>query len=108
MAKTFEYEPHNGMWTIMEDDPHSGGVYIHRRQNVTPILDYAARERNSGMNDKVGNFNRYAIIPTHVELELKQKGINIYDKNCTSRLIKEIETNYPHLKCTNLKHSVRA
>jgi len=39
-----------------------------------------------------------------VEMELKKKGIDIYNPHQTKELIKEINTNYPYLKTTTAKH----
>ena len=106
MAKTFEYNPNRGSYYEIEDDEASGGVYISTKQDTTPVLENAKRMRNSGENDKVGDFNHYATIPAAIELVLREKGINIYDKGNTKAVIREIETNYPYLKVTNLRHSV--
>lgn len=106
MSKFYDYNASRGTW-YEEDVDADGTVTIHTKQDVAPVLDFAKEQRNSGANDKVGDFARYAIIPAHVEVALRQKGLNIYDKNNTGRLVKEIERNYPYLKCTNLKHSVR-
>ena len=46
----------------------------------------------------------YASIPPVVEMELKKKGIDIYNKHQTKELLKEINTNYPWLKTTTKKH----
>jgi len=35
-----------------------------------------------------------------VELQLKQKGIDMYNPSQTKELIKEINENYPYLKLT--------
>lgn len=108
MAKTYEFNTDRGTFYEIEDDPQSGGLFIHTKQDVSPVVEWAKKQRNSGKNDKVNkqDFNHYAIIPAHVELELRQKGINIYKKENTKRLLKEINTNYPHLKVTNMKHSI--
>lgn len=95
-----------GTWYEMETDPN-GGFYIHTKQDIQPVVDWTRKQRNSGRNDKVGDFNHYATIPAHVELELRQKGINIYDKNNTKRLLREINENYPYLKTTNLHHEIK-
>lgn len=101
--KTFEYNPERGSYYEIED--YQDGLVIHTRQDTTPVIELNKAERNSGKNDKVGEFNHYARIPAAIELALRQKGLNIYDKNQTRQLIREIETNYPHLKVTNLKHA---
>jgi hypothetical protein len=106
MAKTFEYNPHRGTWYEFEDDPQTGGLIIKTKQNVQPVLDRNRKLRNSGVNDLGGlrdheDLKHYASIPAHVELALRQKGINIYDQNQTKEMISEIERNYPECKVTN-------
>ena len=107
MAITKEWNPVTGTWYEEDWNPHTGELTVHTKQDVQPVLDYCKSQRNSGVNDKVGDFAHYATIPATVEVQLKQKGISLHDKNCTPRLIREIETNYPYLKTTNLKHAVK-
>jgi len=94
-----------GTWYEYEDT--DDGFLIHTKQDISPVVDWAKKQRQSGKNDQVGEFNHYASIPAHVELELRAKGINIYDKNCTKDLLREINTNYPWLKTTNLHHEIK-
>lgn len=107
MAKTFDYNPARGTWYEIEDDS-DGNLLITTKQDVQPSIDWARKQKNSGVNDKggkrdKGDLKHYAHIPAHVELALRQKGINIYDKGNTKALIREIERNYPHCKVTNRK-----
>ena len=106
MPKFLDYNPARGTW-YEEDYDHTEDKYIvHIKQDVEPVLEVAKAERNSGINDKVGDFSKYAIIPAHVEVELRQKGINIYNQHQTKELLREINRNYPYLKTTNLKHEL--
>lgn len=107
MAEFFDWNPERGTWYEWEDLP-GGGFAIHTKQNIEPLLEYAKRQRNYGLNDLGGerdknDLKHYAVIPAHVELELRNKGINIYDKNNTQRVMQEIERNYPLCKVTNRK-----
>ncbi len=104
MSKFLDYNPSRGTWYEYDYDPNEEIAGITTKQDVEPVLDYAKALKNSGMHDKVGDFSRYAIIPAAVELELRQKGINIYDQHQTKDLLREINQNYPHLKTTNLHH----
>lgn len=108
MAEFFDWNPARGTWYEIEDDHQTGGLIIHTKQDIQPVLDHNKAQRNSGDNDlggarDKGDLKHYATIPAHIELELRQKGLNIYDKNNTKQLIKEIERNYPHCKVTNRK-----
>ena len=108
MSQFFDYNPDRGTWYEYDyhapEDKHS----ITIKQDVEPVVQYATDLRNSGMHDKVGDFSRYAIIPAHVEVALRKKGINIYNRHQTKELLREINQNYPHLKVTNLTHNVRS
>ena len=107
MSKFYDYNPTKGVWHEEGYDHVEDKVVIHTKQDVEPVLEYTKQLRNSGENDKVGAFSRYAVIPTSVELALRKKGINIYNKHQTKELLREINQNYPHLKVTNLRHDVK-
>lgn len=107
MAEFFDYNPDRGTWYEAEFDADGDLVAFHTKQDVQPVIDYAQRQRSSGLNDKkLGDyyFCKYAIIPAHVEVELRQKGINVYNPNQTKELLREINQNYPYLKTTNRTH----
>jgi hypothetical protein len=108
MAEFFDWNPDRGLWYEVEDDHMTGDLIIHTRQDVDPVLERNKKLRNSGVNDLGGmrdkhDLKHYACIPAHIELELKQKGIDIYSRESTRRLIYEIEHNYPQCKVTNRK-----
>jgi len=105
MSKFFEYDPFTGVRYDTEDS-YGDDIIVNASQNVQPHLDAAAKMRNSGEAD-LGikrDFWHYCTIPTSVEIELKGKGIEIHNKNHLKALLKEINTNYPHLKMTRLHH----
>ncbi len=92
MSKTSEWNPVKGTWEDIEDHP-DGGVIIHTRQNNQPILDWAKKQRNSGVNDLGGardgsDLKHYAILSASKIIELREKGINVWDKNCINSLAK--------------------
>lgn len=108
MSKEYEWNPHRGTWYEYETDNQTGDVIIHTKQDVQPVLDRNRKLRNSGVNDYKGlndsaDLKHYATIPAHVELALREKGIDIYSQNYTKELIQEIERNYPECKVTNRK-----
>jgi len=102
-----QWNAHTGTWYEEDYDATTDSIIIHTKQDTQPVLDYAKAQRNSGVNDKVGEFAHYAIIPAIVQVQMRQKGIDINNKRHYPRVFKEIETNYQYLKTTNLKHSVR-
>jgi hypothetical protein len=106
MAEFFDYNPGNGMiyHTEMKDDQD---MIIRSSQDVEPVLRHINEKRKH--NDDSGikrSLWHYCTIPTHVELELLQKGINIHNKHQTKELLKEINTNYPYLKVTRRNHAI--
>lgn len=106
MAEFFDYNADRGTW-YEADFNEDGSFVITTKQDVQPVIDHATRVRNSGYNDKkLGDFyfQRYAVIPAQVEVELRKKGINIYDKHQTKEVLKAINKDYPYLKTTNRHH----
>ena len=88
MTKEYEWNPHRGTWYEYEDDLQTGGLIIHTKQDVEPLLEHNKFLRNSGVNDlgglkDKGDLKHYASIPAHVELALREKGIDIYSQNYT-------------------------
>jgi hypothetical protein len=106
MSEFFDYNPEKGLRYDTDYDPMTGKITLHTSQDVQPSVDWATKIRHAGARDKgiKNELWHYCTIPTHVELELRQKGLNIYDKNCTKDLLREINTNYPHLKMTRKHH----
>lgn len=76
-------------------------------QDVSGTLDRLKSIRNETGDKSLikEEFWHYATIPAVVEIELRNKGINLYDKNDTKRILQEINQNYPYLKSTNKKHA---
>ena len=107
MAEFFDYNPDRGTWYEADFDSDGNLRRFTTKQDIQPVIDHATRIRNSGVNDKKLKdyyFEHYAVIPAHVELAMRQKGINIYNPAQTKEVLKEINTNYPHLKTTNRTH----
>lgn len=107
MAITREWDPATGTWTTIRDH-HDGGLIIKRSQDPKPVLDWAKKQRNSGANDLGGfrdknDFKHYATISHAQIMEMRKKGIDVWNKDHTQAVIKEIETNYPLCKVTNRK-----
>lgn len=107
MSKFLDYNPDTGIWHEEHYDHTEDKIVVETKGDCQPSLDYAKAQRNSGINDKVGDFAHYAHIPVAVQVAMLDKGIRFHKKEHLPRVIKEIETNYPHLKTTNLRHSLR-
>ena len=105
MSKFFDFDPTTGM-TYYTEDGEGDKITVHSVQDVQPFIDHATRVRNSGVADKgiKRDVWKYCTIPTHVELALRDKGINIYKKEDQKAMLREINQNYPYLKYTRLHH----
>lgn len=96
----------------MEDNYH-GHLQIHYRQDVEPVLELAAYERNNGLADKHGKDSGqdvylYARIPPVIILELKHKyGVDIFKRDHLKRAFELIEREYPRFKCTEKQHFLK-
>jgi hypothetical protein len=105
MADFFEIDPVTGIRTHgiwHENEQH---YELRRTADVEPVLDMAAHYRNEGGLNRKDMMTgpgwwRYCTIPPIVMLQLRAKGIDIYNKDHSDRMIAEINSNYPHLKCT--------
>ena len=104
----FDYDPQTGIRTLWDYDEETGKGILRREQDVSAFVDWATEIRNTGQADrelkKDDYMCLYAVIPPGVEMELRNKGINIYDANNTKRLLQEINQNYRWLKTTDKNH----
>lgn len=89
----------NGKVEWIDCDEDTGDIRITTVQDVNPLLDAlkAKRNENHWQKEIKEDFVHFCTIPEAVELELLNKGISLYDKNATKRLMQEIQTNYPYL-----------
>lgn len=102
MAEFFEYDPLSGVRTDFDYEEETGSVIFTRTQDVQPLLDHNAKLRNYGATDKgiKEGWWLYAKIPPIFMLKMRAKGINVEDGRHIDRVLKEINTNFPHLKTT--------
>lgn len=106
MSTFLEYDPEIGVRYGFDYDPATGDASLTRTQDVQPVLDLAHRVRVDRVTDagiKAG-FWHYCTIPTTVQLELLNKGIDIFRADDFPRLMEEINTHYPYLKMTEKNH----
>ncbi len=97
MPRIFSQE--DGVTTYFDYDHLTDNMHFTAVQDATPLLDamHGKRTQERWNKEVKEDWVHFASIPPIVELELRQKGINIHDKNCTTRLMKEIQSNYPYL-----------
>lgn len=102
MPEFFEYDPASGIRTDFDYDESTGDVILTRAQDVQALLDYNKRLANDGITDKgiKESWWLYAKIPPIFMLKMRAKGINVEDGRHIDRVVAEINTNYPLLKCT--------
>jgi hypothetical protein len=89
MPILFDHNSVTGVTQYFDYDPAKDTYYLTSTQDI------------SGMDKGVKQeWAHFASIPPVVEMQLKQKGIDIYNPNQTKELMKEINENYPYLKLT--------
>lgn len=107
MPKFVDYDPLRGVETL--EDSYEGRLQIHYRQDVEPVLETAKAERINGLTDRgiKNDMWLYARIPPVVILEMRFKyGIDIFKRDHMKRAFRLINTEYPHLKCTEKNHTL--
>jgi len=106
MPEFFDYDPDNNVRMDYEFDEATGDAHIHYSSDVSAVLDYNKAVANSGQNDagiKKGWW-LYAKIPPIWQLKLRARGFKLNGEDDTKRLLAEINTNAPALKCTDKMH----
>jgi len=108
MPEFLHYDPLTGTRKLFDFDGATNLAFVHTEQDVAPLLKRCAEFANTGKRD--GGIKRdwwhYADLPPIVQLELKQKGIDIYSKDpaMIKRMFREINANYPRFKVTHKRH----
>ena len=102
MSEFMELDPITGIRTETDWDEATQQMSLIRTADVEPVLDDAKRQANEKGKDLAGikqGWMRYATLPPIVILQMRAKGINVFDQNDQKRMFAEINTHYPHLKC---------
>lgn len=102
----FDHNPDTGVVQFYDYDPLSDTHTITSVQDVSAFLDEMKRRRDDPDYWKKGvkeEFAHYATIPAIVEIQLRKKGIDIYNRDQTKEIIKEIEQNFPFCKATTAR-----
>lgn len=108
MAIHFDYDPATGLRETFDYDPIRDTVTITTSEDVSHLLDKLKAMRNDEDYSRKGikaDLWHYATIPATVEMAMRNKGIDIYDKNATKAILKEINMNYPWLRATDKHHA---
>ena len=112
MAEFLDYDPLTGIAHYTDYDAETGNMQIHTVQDVEPVIEFNKRLQN----DSDENLRRgvkkgwwlYAKVPAIVQLKMRAKGIDLMDPTATKRIMQEINTHYPQLKCTSYSHAGKA
>ena len=103
MSDFMEIDPLTGIKTDAIWNENDQEYTLIRSIDVEPVLDFTKATANEvGMNreDIKAGWWLYAKLPPIVIVQMRAKGINVYDKNDQERMYAEINSHYPHLKCT--------
>lgn len=107
MAEFFDYSPHTGIRTDTSWNDETGEMTLHRYADVEPVIEYSKGLSKDADVSKRGikeSWWLYAKLPPIVILQLRAKGINVFDKNDEKRMFAELNTNFAYLKCTTGNH----
>ena len=95
------------MYVDQNEDPE---IRVHYQQDVQPTLDYAAVLRNGSLTDSgiKRDLWLYASIPPVVIMKLRfEYGIDVFNRDHYPRLFQLLNSDFKHLKTTNLTHTVK-
>jgi hypothetical protein len=111
MAEFFEYDPITGIRTDTSYDEMTGEMTLHRSGDVETVMDFTKSMANDlGMNRegmKTGYW-LYAKLPPIIILQMRAKGINVFDSNDQKKMFAEINEHYPFLKTTTGHEGARS
>ena len=93
--------------TYFDMDELTGTIQIHTEQDLTGFLE-RMKQKRSMSNDIWSkgvkeDWLHYASIPSVVIMELKNKGIDVFNPDDEKRLLQEINRSYPYLKTVDHK-----
>jgi hypothetical protein len=103
MSDFFEYDPLTGIRTDTSWDENTQQMTLIRTADVEPVLNWTKAVSNEvGMNrqDIREGWWLYAKLPPIVILQMRAKGIDVFDQNDQKRMFQEINEHYPWLKAT--------
>lgn len=108
MPLVFDVDPETGVTTYFDYDPIKDQVRLTYEQDVSFFLDRMNELRKNEDYSKTGmkeDWWHYASIPPVVEIELRNRGLNIHNPDDMKKIIKIINSEYPYLKSTTKVHA---
>lgn len=107
MPEFFNYDPVTGVTEYFDYDEATGNASIRFEQDIEKRMDYLHEVRASRNTDKgiKESFWLFAELGPIEQIELRQKGLDIYSKDPTmiKRVCQEIQANYPKCMTTEKK-----
>lgn len=103
MSEFFEMDAVTGIRTDLSWSESEQAMTLIRTADVEPVLDFTKGCANEAGLNREGiraGWWLYALLPPIVILQMRAKGINVFDQNDQKRMFEEINAHYPHLKCT--------
>lgn len=111
MPEFFDYRPETGIVETWDYDQQTGEAYVRHSGDHEAFFRRNNEARNThacdrGVMENGKEFHWYCSIPPVVQIELRNKGINIYSKDpaMIRRMFDEINANYPMCKMTDKVH----
>lgn len=107
MPRLFDFDQDTGVKTYFDYDPIKDQVRLTYEQDVSHFLDRMKAIRGNPEISAKGikeDWWLYCSIPPVVEMELRNKGLDINNKDHMKAILKEINANYPYLKATDKWH----
>jgi len=106
MSDFLEYDPVTGIQTRGVWNDTDQQYTLIRTADCEPVLDWTKAVANEAGLNREGireGWWLYAKLPTIVILQMRAKGIDVFNRDHQQRMYEEINANYPHLKCTTGK-----
>jgi hypothetical protein len=110
MSDFFEVDPISGIRTDFKWNENDQQYTLNRYADVEPVLEYSremAADTSVSQRGIKQGWWCYAKLPPIVILQMRAKGINVFDQNDEARMFAEINSTYPHLKLTQGNHGGR-
>lgn len=106
MPEFFDYDPVTGVKTSWDYEENTGDAHFRHEQDVEPLLGHAMEARNTRQYEGKHDMKFYCSIPVTVQIELRNKGIDIYSKDPSMirLMLQTINKDYPYLKMTDKVH----
>lgn len=94
--------------TFMDVDELTGDIKVVTQQDVSGFLDHMAELRKHSADrwsqGKKEEWMLYAKIPSVVIMDLKNKGIDIFNPEDEKKVLRAINRDYPYLKTVDHKN----